>query len=49
MNNIILKVNGSEIPLNAFVSKTFINVVEALVNSLDKIPEDKKQIEIVVK
>lgn len=46
--NIILKVNGVEIPLNPFVTKVFENVAGGLVDSLDKIPEDKKKIEIII-
>lgn len=45
---ISLKVNDREIPLNAFVKKVVTNVVEGLVDSLDKIPVDKNKIEIVI-
>lgn len=41
-----LKVDGKEIPLNAFVTEVFSNVINGLVDSLDKIPDDKKVIEI---
>lgn len=43
-----LMVNGREIPLNPFVKNVFANVVNGLVDSLDKVPEDKKKIEITI-
>ena len=46
--NIVLKVNDVEISLNPFVKQVFENVTGALVDSLDKIPEDKKKIEILI-
>lgn len=46
--SIVLKVNGVEIPLNPFVQQVFENVAGGLVDSLDKIPEDKKKIEIII-
>ena len=45
---VFLKVNGKEIPLNPFVTDVFFNVINGLVDSLDKIPEDKKTIEIAI-
>jgi hypothetical protein len=45
---VILKVNGREIPLNPFVTDVFNNVIDGLVNSLDKIPENKDKIEIII-
>lgn len=47
-NNVSLKVNGREIPLNAFVKKVVTNVVEGLVDSLDKIPDERTRIEIII-
>lgn len=44
----VLKVNGEEIPANPFVQDLFINVINGLVDSLDKIPEGKEKIEILV-
>lgn len=44
----VLKVDGKEIPMNYFVSEVFINVIDALVNSLDKVEVDKKKIEIII-
>ncbi len=44
--NIELNINGKNIPMNPFVKKTFMNVIESLVNSLDKLPYDIKQIKI---
>lgn len=45
---ILLKVNGERIPLNPFVQEVFINVISGLVGSLNKIPEAKQKIEILV-
>lgn len=45
---IILKVNGKDIVLNPFVSKVFCGVCEGLVDSLDRLPEDRDRIEIVL-
>jgi len=47
-SKITLKVNGSEIPMNAFVSRLLINTINGMVDSLDKIPDDKKKIEITI-
>jgi hypothetical protein len=44
----VLKVNDKEIPANPFVQELFINVINGLVDSLDKIPEGKEKIEILV-
>lgn len=44
----VLKVNDKEIPTNLFVKNMFINVINGLVDSLDKIPEGKEKIEILV-
>ena len=43
---VVLKVNGKEISLNSFVTEVFFNVVDGLVESLDKVPEDRETIEI---
>lgn len=48
MSKVILKVNGAEIPMNAFVSSVFENVISGLVNALDKIPEDITNIEVTL-
>jgi hypothetical protein len=47
MNNAIeLKVNGTTIALNPFVSKIIANVLLGAVQSLDKIPQPVQKIEI---
>ncbi len=46
---IILKVDGKEIPTNPFVHDVFINVINGLVDSLNKVPQGKKRIEILIK
>jgi hypothetical protein len=48
-DQIILKVDDKEISLNPFVQEVFINVINALVASLNKIPEGRQKIEILVK
>jgi len=47
--SIVLKVNDRVIPLNPFVDTVFINVIDSLIQSLDKIPDDKSEIEILIK
>ena len=47
-NKVTLKVNDRKIPMNAFVQKVFGEVIEGLVNSLDKIPEKRERIEIIL-
>ena len=45
---ITLKVNDREVPLNPFVTEVFLNVVGGLVDSLNKIPDEKNKIELVI-
>jgi len=45
---IILKVDGKEIPTNPFVQDVFINVINGLVASLNKVPYGKEKIEILI-
>jgi len=45
---ITLKVNDQEIPLNPFVKEVFLNVINGLVNSLNKVPEKKNKIEMII-
>ena len=47
-NKITLKVNGKTIAMNPFVCRIVSNVVLGAVQSLDKIPEPWKKIEITV-
>jgi hypothetical protein len=44
----MLKINGEEVSTNPFVQEVFINVINGIVNSLNKIPEDKEKIEILI-
>ncbi len=44
--DIVLKVNGKEIPMNSFVKNVLNNVINGLVDSLDKVPEPREKIEI---
>ena len=45
---ITLKVNDQEIPLNPFVTSVFLNVINGLVDSLNKVPEEKNKIELII-
>ena len=45
---ITLKVNNQEIPLNPFVTSVFLNVINGLVDSLNKVPEEKNKIELII-
>ena len=45
---LILKVDGKEIPTNLFVRGVFMNVVNGLVDSLDKVPQGREKIEILI-
>ena len=47
-NRVRLLVNDRDIPLNPFVTEIFSNVIEGLVDSLDKIPEPRNKIEILI-
>ena len=42
----ILKINDREIPLNPFVESVLMNVIMGMIDSLDKIPQEKEKIEI---
>jgi hypothetical protein len=46
--DVVLKVNGTAIPLNPFVKRLFTNVIAGLVDSLDKIPPARDKIEIII-
>lgn len=46
--NVSLKINGQDIPLNAFVKEVVANVVNGVVDSLDKIPGEREKIEIII-
>jgi hypothetical protein len=43
-----LRINDREIPMNAFVERIFTQVIEGLVNALDKIPQNREKIEIIL-
>jgi hypothetical protein len=45
---ITLKVDDRDIPLNPFVTNVFFNVINGLVDCLDKIPEEKNKIELII-
>ncbi len=47
-NNIKLKVNDDLVPMNPFVKKTFTKVIEGLISSLDKLPDEINKIEITI-
>jgi len=47
-DNIELNVNDKKVALNPFVKRTFSKVIEGLISSLDKLPEDINKIEITI-
>ena len=47
-SKIEVKVNNTKIAMNVFVRKLFIKVIQGMIDSLDKIPEDIKKIEVVI-
>ena len=47
-DNIKLKVNDKAVPMNPFVKKTFTKVIEGLISSLDKLPDEINKIEITI-
>jgi hypothetical protein len=46
--SIVLKINDVVVPMNHFVESVFINVIHGLVETLDKIPEVKSKIEVLI-
>lgn len=46
--SIVLKINDVVVPMNHFVESVFINVIDGLVETLDKIPEIKNKIEVLI-
>jgi len=48
MSKIVLKVDNKEIPMNEFVQRMFLSTIGGMVDALDKIPEGKKKIEILI-
>jgi len=47
---IVLKINDQEVMLKYFVKDVFINVINGLIDSLDKVPVDRdRKIEIEIK
>jgi len=48
MADIELTINDEKIPLNEFIQNIFVNVNVGLIDSLKKIPEDRKSILIKI-
>jgi hypothetical protein len=47
---IVLKINGQEVMLKYFVKDVFMNVINGLIDTLDKVPVDRdRKIEIEIK
>jgi hypothetical protein len=47
---VVLKINNQEVMLKVFVKDVFINVINGLIDSLDKVPVDRdRKIEIEIK
>lgn len=45
---ISLRIDDKDIPMNAFVKKIFYNIISSMLDSLDKLPEKKEKIEIMI-
>jgi hypothetical protein len=45
---ITLKIDGKKVSMNAFVEKIFINIISGMLDSLDKLPEEKDKIELIL-
>ncbi len=43
-----LFINNKKIEMNPYVKRVFLNIINALVKSLDKLPNDKSKIEIFI-
>lgn len=46
--NIKLKIDDKDVPMNPFVKKIFTKVISGLIGSLDKLPADINKIEIII-
>jgi hypothetical protein len=47
-DSVVVKVNGQEIRLNAFVQKALLGVVEGFLTALDDVPEVVREIEVII-
>ncbi|MDY0297366.1 MAG: hypothetical protein RB296_08610 [Acidobacteriota bacterium] len=45
---ITLKIDGKDIALNPFVRRIFSGVFAGLIDSLDRLPEDRERIEVIL-
>jgi len=43
-----LFINNEKIEMNPYVKRVFLNIINGLVKSLDKLPYDKSKIEIFI-
>jgi len=43
-----LYINEEKIKMNPYVKRVFLNIITALVKSLDRLPHDKNKIEIFI-
>lgn len=48
-DTVVLRVNGEEIRLNAFVQKALLGVLEGFLGALDGVPSPAREIEVSVK
>ena len=48
-DTVVLKVNGEEIRLNAFVRKALLGVLEGFLTSLDEVPTPTHTIELSIR
>ncbi len=47
--NITLKINGQEVVMQYFVKDIFMNIINGMIDSLDKVPVDRdRKIEIKI-
>jgi len=45
---VTLKVDGKDIALNPFVSRIFSGVCQGLIESLDRLPEERDRLELIL-
>jgi hypothetical protein len=48
-DTVVVKVNGEEIRLNAFVQRAFLGVLEGFLGSLDDVPAQIREITVSIK
>jgi hypothetical protein len=46
--DVVLKINGEQVRLNAFVQEALVGVVRGFVEALDEVPSPVREIEITI-